>query len=239
VTKTKESYLSYIKQNYEREAGDWSYDRRNLIVGSYDAHNNWPDYNDYLFKGIDTKKLVALDYGCGPGRCIIQFNDRFSRIDGVDIAMNNLRNARSNCQRFLGHCNSNLYVTDGSSIPVVDESYDLVYSVICLQHICSYDVRFNIMNEIYRVLKPNGYFCFQMGFGRRQLSDPLLRSSNYYENAFDARGSNGWHDVEILDESVLKNDLLDKIGFREYESNIRPTGPGDVHENWIWVRTKK
>jgi len=236
---TKEAYLGYIKQNYEAEAGDWSYDRRDLIVGSYDAHNNWPDYQNYLFKNIKTENLVALDYGCGPGRCIIQFNNKFQRIDGIDIAMNNLRNAKNNCIKFLGKCDSNLFVTDGSTIPVVDESYNLVYSVICLQHICSYDVRFSIMKEIYRVLKPGGYFCFQMGYGPRFLFDNQLSSAEYYENVFDARGSNGWHDVEVLDEKHLINDLIYKIGFKEYTSDIRPTGPGDVHQNWIWIRVRK
>lgn len=236
---TKENYLAYIKYNYEREAGDWSLERKDLVVGSYDAHNSWADYDEYLFKNIKTENMTALDYGCGPGRCIIKFNNKFRRIDGVDIALNNLRNAKLNCLANLGKCESNLYVTDGCSIPIVDESYDLVYSVICLQHICSYDIRFNIMKEAYRVLKPGGYFCFQMGFGKRFLFDPELKSSDYYDNVFNARGSNGWHDVEVLDETNLVSDLIYKIGFRNYESDIRPTGPGDVHQNWIWVRVRK
>jgi SAM-dependent methyltransferase len=95
------------------------------------------------------------------------------------------------------------------------------------------------MKEIYRVLKPGGYFCFQMGYGPRFLFDNQLSSAEYYENVFDARGSNGWHDVEVLDEKHLINDLIYKIGFKEYTSDIRPTGPGDVHQNWIWIRVRK
>ena len=236
---TKETYLAYIKHNYEMEAGEWSFERRDLIVGSYDAHNSWPDYDEYLFKNIETKNLVALDYGCGPGRCIVKFNNKFKRIDGVDIALNNLINAKQNCIKNLGYCDSNLYVTDGNSIPTVDQSYDLVYSVICLQHICSYDVRFKIMNEVFRVLNPGGYFCFQMGFGEKFAFDPEIKSAGYHENVFDACGSNGWYDVEVLEESNLIDDLINKIGFKNYESDIRPTGPGDVHQNWIWVRARK
>ena len=38
---------------------------------------------------------------------------------------------------------------------------------------------------------------------------------------------------------VEKDDLINKIGFKNYKSDLRPTGPGDNHRQWIWVQTEK
>ena len=132
--------------------------------------------------------------------------------------------------------NSNLYLCDGKSIPIDNDSYDVVFSVICLQHIACYDIRFSIFSNIKRVLKPDGYFCFQMGLGGRPNHN---NTANYYENAFDATSTNSDHDVSVENEDYLKDDLLNKLGFKNYQSDIRPTGPGDSHANWIWVQVQK
>jgi len=230
-----QTYLDMQKKNYDQAASKWTLDNRNPVVGSYDEHNNWEDYNNYLFKDFDTSGLVALEYGCGPGRNIIKFNNRFSRVDGVDIATNNIEKAKLN----LNHnniFNSNLYVCDGKSIPVDNDTYDVVFSVICLQHIACYDVRFSIMSDIKRILKPGGRFCFQMGFGGKSNNYTV---SQYYENAVNATVTNGGHDVSIVDENNLKDDLVNKLGFTDYKSNIRPVGPGDNHKNWIWIQVQK
>jgi len=230
-----ESYLNMQKNFYEQDASIWTLDNRNPVVGCYDKHNDWSDYDEYLFKEFDTSGLVALEYGCGPGRNIIKFNNRFSRIDGVDIAINNIEKAKLNLNH-NGIAIPNLYLCDGKSIPVEDSVYDVVFSVICLQHIACYDIRFSIMSDIKRILKPNGRFCFQMGFGGK--SDQWV-FSQYYDNAVNASFTNGRHDVSIVDENNLKDDLVNKLGFTDYKSDIRPVGPDDNHKNWIWIQVKK
>jgi hypothetical protein len=72
-----------------------------------------------------------------------------------------------------------------------------------------------------------------MGYGGRN------NYCKYYENAWDTEKTNGHYDVSIVDEQNLIDDLVNKIGFGEYKSDIRPTGPGDSHANWIWVQVKK
>lgn len=230
---TPTDYLNMQRSYYEEYADRWSLDYRDPVVGSYDAHNAWTDYNDFLFKRFDTTGLVALDYGCGPGRCIVKFHNRFARIDGVDIAQNNLDKAVINCK-----ANNipvpNLYLTEGDNLAMIDdEQYDVVYSVICLQHICSWTIRNNIFKEIYRVLKPGGKFCFQMGFGGKDYPTAAWRDDH-----FDAQSTNGHSDVSIIDFLEVAEDLKD-IGFDYYEHDIRPTGPGDNHKNWIWIQVEK
>jgi ubiquinone/menaquinone biosynthesis C-methylase UbiE len=232
---SEQQYLDMQKSVYEGLASQWALDNRDPVVGSYDAHNEWADYDTCLFKDFDTTNLVALEYGCGPGRNIVKFNDRFQRIDGVDIAENNLFKAKINIEN-ANSKPSTLLLCDGKSIPAADDSYDVVFSVICLQHIACYDIRFNIFQDIFRVLKPGGYFCFQMGFGGKP--DPTI-VCYYYANSYDAGTTNGFFDVAVTSEDQLKKDLLEKLSFKNYKSDVRLTGPGDGHHNWIWVQVQK
>lgn len=225
-------YLKMQNTNYNRDASMWSLQNRNPVVGTYDEHNAFADYDDYLFPKIDTSEMLALEYGCGPGRNLIKFHDKFKRIDGVDIAEINLLNARTNLA-VAGIRDYILYLTSGDNVPTEDNSYDIVFSVICLQHICVHDIRMKIMQDILRVLKKDGYFCFQMGFGKERPN-----SVSYYENFYDAPVTNGLMDTRIEDENYILDDLK-KIGFQNIKHVIRPVGPGDLHPNWIWIQAQK
>jgi len=236
VTDTPEvkKYLTMQKDSYDSQGSHWTVNAKDYVVGSYEAHNRWADYDLLLFKGFDTKGLVALEYGCGPGRNLIRFKDRFSRIDGVDISSVVLDKARENLEH--EHLPiPNLVLSDGKSIDRDDHSYDVVFSVICMQHICVHEIRYNIFKEIYRVLKPGGYMCIQMGFGGKYVE---ITWAKYKENCYDATATNGFYDVSIENEDELKRDLYE-IGFKNYKSDIAQTGPGDNHRNWIWFQVQK
>jgi ubiquinone/menaquinone biosynthesis C-methylase UbiE len=227
-------YTKMQKTSYEAEALTWSLQNKNPVVGSFDAHNNWSDYDLFLFKNIDTKNKIALDFGCGPGRNIVKFADRFDRIDGVDISQNNLDKAKIWFDNNNLKMQPNLFMSSGIDLSCIAgaEIYDIVFSTICMQHICVYDIRFSLFNEFYRLLKTGGSICIQMGFGSR------INSSSYYENNYEAASTNGGWDVRIDDINYLTNDL-EKIGFSEFNYDIRPVGPGDNHQNWIFFRAKK
>lgn len=231
----KDKYLKMQHDYYEEYASQWSLEFRDPVVGSYDAHNAWSDYDTKLFKDFDTSELVALEYGCGPGRNLVKFAPRFKRVDGIDISQINLAKAHVNLEhnKIKG---ANLFLTSGDNLSDVESnSYDVVFSVICLQHICVHDIRFSIMSDIYRVLKPGGKFCFQMGFGGKE----GIPTANYFDNNYDAMSTNGHADISIENEADLIDDLINNIGFRNYKSDIAQTGPGDNHRNWIWVEVEK
>jgi SAM-dependent methyltransferase len=229
----KEKYLNMQRSAYDREAVAWTPERPDPVVGSYHAHNNFPDY-EFLFDGLKTEGKIALEYGCGPGRNIVKYSSRFKRIDGVDIGAVNLQKAKLNLER-NGVTNYQLFLCDGASIPTKDKQYDFVFSVICLQHICVHVIRFSIMLEAYRVLKKNGWFTFQMGYGGKVNGAPWAK---YFDNVFDAPDTNSAYDVSITNTDDLKSDL-EQIGFRNFSYRLGVTGPGDAHGNWIWVRAQK
>jgi len=235
MSKNKYDYLKMQNKYYDEYASQWSLDFRDPVVGSYDAHNAWGDYDQYLFRDFDTSGLTALEYGCGPGRNLVKFSDRFASIDGIDISPINIEKAKINLAHNGIH-NSKLYVTSGDNLSMIpNEEYDVVFAVICFQHICVHKIRLLIMQDIWRVLKYGGKLCFQMGFGGKD----GISTAGYYDNNYDAGSTNGHADVSIENEADLIDDLLNKIGYKNYKSDIRPTGPGDNHRNWIWVQVEK
>lgn len=230
----KEKYLQMQQTQYNWDASRWSLSNRDPVVGSYYQHNSFSDYDEFLFKGIQTNNMIALEYGCGPGRNMIKFHDRFTQIDGVDISEVNKEKAAINLEAHEIPF-PNYYITSGDNIPTGDSNYDLVFSVICLQHICVHEIRYSIMKEVHRVLKYGGYFCAQMGYGGKTNNDAV---AEYYENNYNATGTNGFHDISITNEQNLIDDLT-QIGFKNYSSDLRPVGPGDNHRNWLWFRVQK
>jgi ubiquinone/menaquinone biosynthesis C-methylase UbiE len=231
-------YVSMQNVQYEHEASCWSLVNRDPVVGSFDLHNTWSDYDKYLFRDIEeTHSKNCLDFGCGPGRNLVKYFNRFNQIDGVDIAKTNLEKASLWINESgFDSSHVNLYLTGGydlSNIP--DASYDVIMSTICMQHICVYDIRFNFFSEFFRILRPKGYITIQMGFGPETYTK---RSVPYYADFFDASGTNGQCDTRVEHPSQLKDDL-ECLGFRNFKYYLADTGPGDGHLQWIFFNAQK
>lgn len=234
MIEAKNKYTQMQLNQYNGLASLWSEQDREWVVGSFDGHNNWPDY-EILFERIENQsEKIGLDFACGPGRNSVRYKNRFKRLDGVDISPVNIQKAIAYTKNHGVH--SNFYTSTGTDISVVPRNtYDFVMSTIALQHISVYEIRFSIMSDIYNVLKEGGLFTAQMGFGHKV---PEKNSVGYYENFYDAHESNGSCDTRVEDAEYLKKDL-EKIGFKNFVYTIRPTGPGDRHPNWIFFSAEK
>ena len=102
----------------------------------------------------------ALDFGCGLGRLSRALAKRFERCVGVDVSPRMLENARrlngdvTNCE-FVLNAQPDLRQFD-------DDSFDVVYSSIVLQHLPAQDAVERFIAEFVRVAAPDGLVIFQL-----------------------------------------------------------------------------
>lgn len=202
---------------------------------NHEEHNNNQDYWDILLGG-DFVGGNALDFGCGKGRNVTNLKDRFQfdRVDGVDISESNISYCKSTID------GSDFYLNNGIDLKdLKSNEYDLVMSTIVLQHIPVHEIRYNLMSEIHRVLKNGGEFRFQMGYGNdlKHYNGGNDRKG-YYENFYEATGTNGVLDVRITNENDIKNDLS-KIGFKNIKTIVKDSYSDSGHPKWIYVTCNK
>jgi len=204
-------------------------------------HNDNPDYWDILLGDLKEaekwKDKIGLDFACGKGRNVANLHSlcEWKRVDGIDLSLNNV----AYCKKNYKNINSKWYCNNGVDVSqLLSNEYDFVMSTIALQHIPVYDIRRSILVDILRTLKPNGLFSFQMGYGQG-LADPFGRKkSSYYENCWDASGTNSIHDVRIQTEDEILSDLKD-IGYVNISTVIKNSFSDKGHLEWIYVKCHK
>jgi SAM-dependent methyltransferase len=113
--------------------------------------------------GFPAHHEAALDFGCGVGRLSQARCSWFERCRGVDIAPSMIELARQHnrhgekCEYFLN--------LRGDLEIFPDDSFDLVYSNIVLQHMQPrYSTAY--IREFVRVVRPGGLVVFQIPDGR-------------------------------------------------------------------------
>jgi SAM-dependent methyltransferase len=118
------------------------------------------EFFEYLNKlGTVIPKRHALDFGCGVGRLTQALAPNFDDVVGVDIAPSMLELARES-NRFGDRCR--YYLNERDDLAVFkDNSFDLVLSLITLQHIHPQYIR-RYLAEFLRILAPQGVLYFQL-----------------------------------------------------------------------------
>jgi SAM-dependent methyltransferase len=114
--------------------------------------------------GLPVRRETALDFGCGVGRLTQALCSWFERCCGVDIAPSMIELARG-YNKYGGRCEYLLNTYDDLR-GFTDDSFDLVYSNIVLQHMKpKYGMSY--IREFVRVLRPGGLVVFQIPDGPR------------------------------------------------------------------------
>lgn len=208
------------------------------ILQIYDAY-----YESRLWRFIpDILSKDVLDFGCGPGRNLIFYTGKVKSIHGVDIADRNLDTARQWILNNGFDINRyQLFKNDGVSLNgIPDSSYDIVMSTICLQHISVHEIRYGLLEEFNRVLRPNGYVTLQFLYSTQKAN-----TVHYHQNAYGAQGTNGDADCVVGDVNYVIEDLT-KTGFtniqyhidQAYTSDGQP--PKDVDDReWLFITGQK
>lgn len=226
-------YAEMQRDYYNSEAQKWSPENREPVVGHFEMHSAWSGYEN-LFReltGEQMKEMVALDFGCGPARNIVKYHGRFKQIDGVDISTECLEKAKVWKERHNIH-EGNLYLCNGIDLrDIPDNTYDIVFSTICMQHIAVHSTRMSLMKEFHRVLKKGGIMSIQMGFGNAHYNHV-----DYFSNDTSIGQTNGGCDVEITDIEPLQKDV-ESIGFTQFSHVLDGSLPdGKIHDYWMFFR---
>jgi ubiquinone/menaquinone biosynthesis C-methylase UbiE len=154
----------------------------------------------------------ALDIGCGVGRLMRATASRFQKVYGIDMTPSMVE---LSAQYLEGLNNTRVFLCDGRTIPMEDESIDFVYSMITFQHIPSRSAVESYLAEARRVLKPGGVVRIQNYKGYPAV-EPTAIEGYYYPSARAF--------AEAFEDAGLK---------------VLEEQEGVWHENHIWVTGQK
>jgi len=209
-------------------------------TNNHENHNANPNYWDILLGDLKDKQKwdgkIGLDFACGKGRNVTNMLNLcdWARVDGIDISEGNISH---NKNEYTSQ-NSNWYCNNGTDVSELnDNEYDFIMSTIALQHIPVYDIRKSLITDLLRTLKPGGLFSFQLGYGEG-LESPIGPRVSYFENYYDAPGTNSVCDVRVGTEEEIINDLKE-IGFVNITTEVRESYDDSGHLQWIYVKCYK
>ena len=121
-----------------------------------------------LLNEINTDNLKILDVGCGRGGGVNIYSKyyQFSEVHGCDINQIGINHCKATIE------NVQFKVSDAENLEYEDEYFDIVTNVESSH--CYKDID-KFHREVFRVLKPNGYFLYTD-------IEPKLGSINNYFN---------------------------------------------------------
>lgn len=126
---------------------------------------------DLILRGISWNSAWrVLEIGCGIGRLLKPLSERVAEAHGVDISPEMVCQAKDNLAE---RRNAHACVTQGDLAGFETESFDFVYSYRVFQHMPDRTAIMRYLHEASRVLKPGGWFRFQIctgeNLGRRAM----------------------------------------------------------------------
>jgi SAM-dependent methyltransferase len=136
--------------------------------------------------GVEVQRGSCLDFGCGVGRLTQALCAHFSHSTGIDIAESMIERAKR-LNQHPGGCN--YVVNDKPNLECFeDESFDMVLSIIVLQHINPrYSKRY--IREFMRVLRPGGVAVFQVPTSRSAGAEDSRLGEGAYRAAIEVKTS--------------------------------------------------
>jgi ubiquinone/menaquinone biosynthesis C-methylase UbiE len=183
-----------------------------------------------VFNLLPSVEDRLLDLGCGDGDFIFMAKDRFSECYGVDVSSMRVQKAKCRLKEMrneekLHFCNCDI----DDRLPFSDSFFDVATCIAVLEH------AFNppsTVEEIYRVLKPDGIFVIQVPNiawlpARLQLLFGKLPTTGGVYSGAD------WEHLHNFTKSILCG-LLEEKGFKI--QNISCSGIFANHrKQWVSV----
>ena len=218
----KEELLVYMNFGYV----DLNPDAKEIELRDGDEKNRYCiQMYHHVAGSIDLKGLDVLEVGCGRGggASYIMRYLKPKTMTGVDIA----EKAIAFCKRYHTVEGLSFRYGDAESLPFEDNTFDVIVNIESSQ---CYGSIPRFLGEVYRILRPNGYFLFAdhrskegVEILRRQVTNSglaLLKEEKINANVLKALDLDNERKLRLIQQKVPK--LLMKP-FQEF-AGIRGTG---------------
>lgn len=135
---------------------------------------------DY-FKYIDSDPMIPdkghlLEIGCGTGRMTEFMKDYI--VTGIDISGEMIKQAKRRLRKLS---RISFMETDGYTIPLPSNHFDIVFSYIVFQHFKTQEMVESNFREVYRVLEPGGIFKVRVRTDKIDSMNPWWAGVNFEE----------------------------------------------------------
>lgn len=165
-------------------------------------------YHKVLSKvSVENKFILEVGSGRGGGAAYIAKYLKPKKLIGIDFS----KNAVTLCNKIHKFDNLEFQVGDSENIPFENNTFEVVYNV---ESSHCYPSRRNFINEVFRVLKTGGYFCWADLCNDSEWSDvnkfineakfKILHSENITENVILALDLISDRKVKSIDTNVPK-----------------------------------
>lgn len=151
-----------------------------------------------------------LDIGCGIGNSMILFAKKGFDCIGLDISTKQLEYA----EKYAKKNNVEFQLVEGSMIFLPFKTkFDYIISVAALHHLDSENKRLKALEEMKKVLKPNGEIFLSVWNQRISTPTVQIRSTCLRRAQFPSLGTSSQHTKIEIDKDVY---IPWKIGDKEY-----------------------
>ncbi len=174
-----------------------------------------------------SKDALTLDLGCGWSRVLKPVLDRGARGIGLDISQAMLEQSKKHLLK-NGHIPA-LLCGDGTRLPFRDDSFDMAYSLLVLQHLSKANGKL-VLGEVNRVLKPGGtaYIRVPSRLAPENLLFAFLQFISIYVFRYN-------DPIRMRFYRLGEIKKLCRVMFSECEitaHEFRP--PWNIHTKWTW-----
>lgn len=232
----KEKYGEIAEQSYETNAssccgaGGCSTEVYNIMSDNYTKMEGYnPDADLGLGCGLPTefakikKGDVVIDLGSGAGNdCFVAraFTGETGKVIGIDFTEKMIEKARINAEK-LGYHNVEFRFGDIENMPVTSDVANVVVSNCVLNLVPN---KFNVLKDIFRVLKSGGHFSISDIVLEGELPAALRQAAEMYAGCVSGAIQKPVY-LELIEATGFTNITVQK------EKNIHV--PDDILLNYI------
>lgn len=181
---------------------------------------------DSLSKDLEVENIIKYisngmriaDIGCGNGYSTFYYaKNRDIKIEGIDYSKKMISVANESLNTLKLHSSSiNFNVGDILNLNTIqNETFDLVITDRCLINLTSMEQQISAINEVSRILKPNGLYlmCENSKKSLKNLNE-LRKAVGLYEI------KERWHNLYLEEDSILSSikNLFELVEINKFAS---------------------